>query len=92
MYKMELNIANVTKTNNLLHERITAQEQDKVSLQPNSSEYQVDDLGEEVRPLHVELRPINMEIDLTVGEVVVMAEAMSTCKYSLVAGMLIKTL
>ena len=28
--KMESNIANVTKTNNLLHERITAQEQDKV--------------------------------------------------------------
>ena len=37
MDKMESNIANVTKTNNLLYERITAQEQDKVSLHPDSS-------------------------------------------------------
>ena len=38
------------KTNNLLQKKITAQEQDKVFLYPNSSEYQGDDLGEEVRP------------------------------------------
>ena len=46
--KIESNIANVTKTNNL-HERITVQELDKVSLHHDSSEYQRDDLGEEVR-------------------------------------------
>ena len=45
MDKMESNIANVTKTNNLLREGITAQEQDKVSLHRDSSEYQGDDLG-----------------------------------------------
>ena len=50
MVKMESNIANVTKTNSLFHERITAQEQDKVSLHPDLSENQGDDLGEEVRP------------------------------------------
>ena len=88
MDKMESNIANVTKTNNLLHERITAQEQDKVSLHPDSSEYQGDDLGGEVRPSSEELRPVNTEIDLTVGEAVRdQAEAMSTGKYSLVAGL-----
>ena len=70
MDKMESNIANVTKTNNLLHERITDQEQDKVSLHPDSSEYQGDDLVEEVRPSSEELSPVNTEIDLTVGEVV----------------------
>ena len=88
MDRMESNIANVTKTNNLLHERITAQEQDKVSLHPDSSEYQGDDLGEEVRPSSEELRPVNTEIDLTAGEVVRdQAEAMSSGKYSLVAGL-----
>ena len=41
---------------------------------------------EEVRPSSKELRPINMEIDLTVGEVVRdQAEAKLTGKYSLVA-------
>ena len=50
MVKMESNIANVTKTNSLFHERITALEQDKVSLHPDLSENQGDDLGEEVRP------------------------------------------
>ena len=65
---------------------ITAQEQDKVSLHPGSSEYQGDDLVEEVRPSSEELRPVNTEIDLTVGEVVRdQTEAMSTGKYSLVA-------
>ena len=88
MDKMESNIANVTKTNNLLHERITAQEQDKFSLHPDSSEYQGDDLGEEDRPSSEELHPVNTEIDLTIGEVVRdQAEAMSTGKYSLVAGL-----
>ena len=84
---MESNIANVTKTSNLLHERITAQEQDKVSLHPDSSKYQGDDLGEEIRPSSEELRPVNTEIDLTfVSEVAIdQAEAMSTGKYSLVA-------
>ena len=83
---MESNIANFTITNNLLHERITAQEQDKVCLHPDSSEYQGDDLGEEVRPSSEELRPVNTEIDLAVGEVVRdQAEAMSTGKNSLVA-------
>ena len=67
---MESNIANVTKTNNLLHERITEQEQDKVSLHPDSSEYQGDDFAAEVRPSYEELSPVNTEIDLTVGEVV----------------------
>ena len=37
---MESNIANITKTNNLLQEKTTAQEQDQVSLHPDSSEYQ----------------------------------------------------
>ena len=88
MDKKESNIANVTKTNNLLQEKITAQEQDKVSLHPDSSEYQGDDLGEEVRPSSEELRPVNTEIDLTAGEVVRdQSEAMSTGKYSLVASL-----
>ena len=88
MDKMESNIANITKTNNLLQEKITAQEQDKVSLHPDSSEYQGDDLGEEVRPSSEELRPANTEIDLTAGEVVRdQSEAMSTGKYSLVASL-----
>ena len=88
MDKMESNIASVIKTNNLLNERITTQEQDKVSLHPDLSECQGDDLGEEVRPSSEELRPINMEIDLTVGEVVRdQAEVMPTGKYNLVAGL-----
>ena len=70
MDKMESNIAYVTKTNNLLQERITAQEQDKVSLHPDSSEYQRNDLGKEGRPSTEESRPVNLEIDLTVAEVV----------------------
>ena len=83
---MESNIANVTKTN--LQERMTAQERHKVSLHPDSSEYQGDDLGEEVRPSFEEVRPVNTNIDLTVGEVVRdQAEAISTGKYSLVAGL-----
>ena len=46
-----------------------------------------------IRPLSEELRPVNTEIDLMVGEVVrEQAKAMSTGKYSLVAGCLIKTL
>ena len=86
--KMESNIANVTKTNNLLQERITAQEQDKVSLPPDSSEYQGYDLSEEVRPSSDELLPVNTDIDLTVGDVVRdQAEVMSTGKHSLVAGL-----
>ena len=36
MNKMESNIANVTKTNNLLEEKITSQAHDKVSLHPDS--------------------------------------------------------
>ena len=88
MDKIESNIANVTKTNHFLHERITVQVQDKVSLHPDSSEYQGDDLGEEVNPSSEELRPVNTDIDLTVGEVVRdQAEDMSTGKYSLVAGL-----
>ena len=83
---MESNIANVTKTNR--QERMTAQERHKVSLLPDSSEYQGDDLGEEVKPSFEEVRPINTNIDLTVGEVVRdPAEAISTGKYSLVAGL-----
>ena len=70
MDKVESNTANVTKTNNLLQERITAQEQDKVSIHPDLSEYQGDNLGEEGRPSSEELRPVNKEIDLSVGEVV----------------------
>ena len=62
---MEWNIANVTKTNKLFYERITGQGQDKVSLHPDSSDYQGDDLGEQVRPWSGELRPVNTEIDLT---------------------------
>ena len=86
MDKMESNIANVTKTNILFHERITSQEQDKVSLQHDSSKYQGDDLGEEVRPSSEELRPVKTETDLTVSEVVRnQVEAMSPGKYSLVA-------
>ena len=87
--KMESTIVDyVTKTNNLLQERIAAQEQDKISLHPDSSEYQGNDLGEECRSSSEELRPVNMEIHLTVAEVVRdQAEAMCTGKYSLVAGL-----
>ena len=85
---MKSNIAIVTKTNNLLQEKVTTQEQDKVLLHPDSSEYQGDDLGEKVRPSSEELRPVNTEIDLTVSKVVRdQAEAMSTGKYSLVTGL-----
>ena len=85
---MEANIINATENHNLLHEIMTAQEQDKVSLHPDSSEYQGDDLGEEVRPSSEELRPVNTEISLTVGEVVRdQAKDISTGKYSLVAGL-----
>ena len=88
MDKKESNTANVTKTNNLPEEIITAQELDKVSIHPNSSEYQVYDLGEEVRPSSEEVRPVNTEINLTDVEVVWdQAEAMSTGKHSLVAGL-----
>ena len=88
MDKMESNIANVTKTNNLLQERITAQEQNNVSRHPDSSEYQGDDLDEEGKPSSEELRPVNTEICLTVGKVVRdQAEAMSIGKYSLVDGL-----
>ena len=65
MDKMESNIANVTKIHNLLQEKITAQEQDKVFLHPDSSELQGDDLRKEVRPSLEELRPVNTEIDLS---------------------------
>ena len=87
--KMESTIVDyVTKTNNLLQESIAAQEQDKISLHPDSSEYQGNDLGEEGRFSSEELRPVNMEIDLTVAEVVRdQAEAMCTGKYNLVAGL-----
>ena len=45
-------------------------------------------MGEEVRGLCEELRPVNTVIDLTIDEVVRnQAEAMSTGKYSLVAGL-----
>ena len=88
MDKMESNIANVTKTNKLLQEKISAQEQNTVSLHPDSSENQGADLGEEVRPISEELCPVNTEIDVTTGEVVIdQAEAMSTVQYSLVAGL-----
>ena len=88
MVKMESNIANDTKTKNLLQERITAQSQDKVSLLPDSSEYQDDDLAEETMPSSQELSPVNTEIDLTVGEVVRdLAGAMSLGKDSLVTGL-----
>ena len=88
MDKMESNIANVTKTNNVLQEKISGQEQDKVSLQPDSSKYWGDDLDEVVRPSSEELCPFNTEIDLTVGEVDRdQTEAMSAGKYSLVVGL-----
>ena len=84
---MKQKTVNVTKTNNL-QEITAAQEQDKVSLHPDSLEYQGDDLDEEVRPSSEELHPVNTEIDLTIGEVVRdQAEAMSTGEYSLVAGL-----
>ena len=44
--------------------------QSKVSLHPNSSEYQGNNVGEEVRKLGVDLRPGNTERGLTAGEVV----------------------
>ena len=84
--KMESHIANVT--NKLLHKRITAQEQDKVFLHPDSLEYQGDDLGEGVNLSSEELRPVNMEKDFTVGEIVRnQAEVMFIGNYSLVAGL-----
>ena len=42
--KIDSNKVTVTKVYNLLYERTTAQEQDKVSLHPDSSEYQGVDL------------------------------------------------
>ena len=45
-------------------------------------------MGEKVRSSSEEVRPVNTEINLTVGEVVRdKAEAMSTGKYRLVAGL-----
>ena len=58
MDKIESNIANITKTNKL-QKRITAQEQDKVFLHHDLSEYLGHDLGEKGRPFSEELRPIN---------------------------------
>ena len=46
MDKMKPNIASATKTDKP-HERITSQEQDKVSLPSDSLEHQGDYLGEE---------------------------------------------
>ena len=63
----------------------------KESLPRSTIRYQENDLGKEVRLSSEELRPINTEIDLAIGEVVRdQAEAMSTGKYSLVAGLLNK--
>ena len=77
MDTMESNIA-VTKTNNL-QAGIILQEQDKVPLHPDSSEYQRVNLGEVVRSSSKELRPVNKEIHLTVGkEVRDQAETMLT--------------
>ena len=61
-------IANATKTNNLLCESITAEEQDKVSLHHDLSEHQGYDLGKKVRRLFDKFLPVNMDIDLTVYE------------------------
>ena len=58
MDKVETNIVNVSRVINLHHETITAQEQDNVSLYPDSSEYQGDDLGEEDRSSSDEIDPI----------------------------------
>ena len=49
MDKTESNVANVTKANNFLHERISSQEQDKVFFHPDSSRHQGDDLGGNVK-------------------------------------------
>lgn len=76
-------IANATKTNNLLHEIITAQEQDKLSLPHDLSEHQGYDLGEHVRRLFDNLRLVNMDIDFTVDEVV-KYQAKSTSNLSIV--------
>ena len=56
MDKMVSNIVSATKTNNLLHERITDQE---ISVHPNSSEHEGYVLDEEVRSSSEELRPVN---------------------------------
>ena len=78
MDKIELNIANVTKTNKFFHERTTAQEQDKVSLHLN-----LEDLGHDVGK---EVRQYRSYCDI--GEQVRdQAEEMSTFKYSLIAGL-----
>ena len=54
----------------------------------HSSEHQEDDLGEEVRPTFEEVSPVNVEMNLTVSEMVSdQAEAMSTDKHSLVDGL-----
>ena len=70
MYKMVSNIVNAANTYYLLHERITPQEQAKVFLYPNSSEYQGEDVDGEVRALSEELRHINLEMYLILGKLV----------------------
>ena len=61
----------------------------KESLPRSTIRYQGNDLGKEVRLSSEELRPVNTETNLAVGEVVKdQAEAISTGKYSLVAGLL----
>ena len=88
MDQIESNIAVSLKLITFFRKESLPQEKDKVFLHPDSSEYQGDELCEEVRPSSEELHPVNTEIDLTVGEIVRdQAEAMSTGKYSLVPGL-----
>ena len=78
MDKIELNIANITKTNKCFHERTTAQEQDKVSLHLNLEDLW-HDVGKEVR---------QYRLHCDIGEQVRdQAEETSTFKYSLIAGL-----
>ena len=66
--------------------QFSSQGKGKVSLHPISSEYQGNDVDEEVKLLSEELHHVNTEIDLTDGEEVKdQGEAMSTSKHNLVA-------
>ena len=81
--------SNVTKTKLYeLYEKMTFQQQLKVSFLPNSSEHEDDDVGEKIRSLSEKLHPNNIEIDYTAGKIVKdQAEAMYNFKYTSVGGM-----
>ena len=89
--KMEASVANVSSANLLLQERLTAQEQDRISLHPSASEFSGELAGGEYQPSVEELDTCNQDSSKTSCQAEESAEAqsevMSTSKCSIVAGL-----